>query len=92
MFASRTFDVAPTRRVLTQHVLLDAEHVGDRLELLAERVAAIRQESPLASYTFQEDVSSFAAPFLYYRVKARRMNYEVNYSRIVKMVNERTAG
>ncbi|HEY1113295.1 MAG TPA: T9SS type A sorting domain-containing protein [Chitinophagaceae bacterium] len=59
---------------------------------LAERVYATRQESPLASYTFREDVSSFAAPFLYYRVKAKRMNYEVNYSRIVKMENERTAG
>lgn len=71
----------------------DVERSADgKVFTLAERVYATRQESPLASYTFQEDVSSFGAPFLHYRVKARRMNYEVNYSRIVKMENERSAG
>lgn len=71
----------------------DVERSADgKVFTLAERVYAIRQESPVASYTFQEDVSSFAAPYLYYRVKAKRMNYEVNYSRIVKMENERAAG
>lgn len=51
------------------------------------RVYAANQESALASYTFDEDVSALAVPYLYYRVKASHKNGEVNYSRIVKMQN-----
>lgn len=71
----------------------DVERSADgKVFTSARRVYAKAQESSMASYSFSEDVSAFAAPFLYYRVKAKRYNYEVNYSRIVKMQNERTAG
>jgi hypothetical protein len=56
------------------------------------RVNNISPEKSLATYTYGEDVADFAVPYLYYRVKMKRNSGEINYSKIVKLENERAAG
>jgi hypothetical protein len=60
--------------------------------VMVHRANTINPEKSLASYTFGEDVADFAAPFLYYRVKVKGNNNEINYSKIVKLANARMAG
>ena len=54
------------------------------------RIYSSNSGSSAASYTFDEDVSALKASVFYYRLRAKQRDNEVAYSKIVKLVSERS--